>query len=213
MTTHWITLASGRDHFLTGPEACLPSNVLTLAEIAHSLAQLNRYTGHALRPYSVAEHSLLVCDIVRGMGLGPHAQRAALLHDAHEAITGDVASPIKWAVGSAWQVFEDQQARAVRRSLGLLTAFTAYRLAIKQADLLALATERQSLTRWRGGVNADWPVIDTEGHRHQPLAMDLNNAARAAQPWTHWRDTFTQRHADLCAACAVLPTTPAEVPA
>ena len=211
MTSHWITLCSGRDHFISGIDACLPSNTLTVAEIAHSLAQINRFTGHALRPYSVAEHSLLVCDIVRGMGLGPHAQRAALLHDAHEAVTGDVASPIKLALGEAWHNFEAEHARALRRSLGLQTAFAAYGAAIKRADLLALATERLNLTRWRSGVNADWPVIDTHGMRHYSVAMNLNSPARAAQPWTHWRDAFAERHAELSAACVGQTVKPAEV--
>lgn len=70
----------------------LPGNTPRIEAIAHSLAQINRF-GHASRPYSVAEHSLLVCEIVKSMGLDCHAQRAALMHDAHEAFTGDVATP------------------------------------------------------------------------------------------------------------------------
>ena len=94
-TTHWITTATGRDFPLAGLPTLMQGAQPCIEDIAHALAQINRFTGHAARPYSVAEHSLLVCDIVRAKGLNAHAQLLALLHDAHEAYCGDVASPTK----------------------------------------------------------------------------------------------------------------------
>ena len=50
---------------------------ITALDIAWSLAQTNRFSGRCIRPYSVAEHSLLVCEILeRDMGLNVHAQLA-----------------------------------------------------------------------------------------------------------------------------------------
>ena len=86
-----------------------------IGHIAHSLAQINRFTGHASRPYSVAEHSLLVCDIAeRYFGLDVHGQLAALLHDAHEAYTTDLSTPAKAEVGGGWRTFEAASATWLR---------------------------------------------------------------------------------------------------
>ena len=205
MTTHWITLASGRDHFLTGPEACLPSNVLTLAEIAHSLAQLNRYTGHALRPYSVAEHSLLVCDIVRGMGLGPHAQRAALLHDAHEAYCSDIPSPFKGAVqqltrgDSPLAAAEDMLQRAVLNELGAAHYYITYAAQVKRWDLISLATERRDLMHPAASAEP-WPWLRGLEPDGRPIP------SLRGMGWVDWATDFEARYHQLRAHCIVSPT-------
>ena len=98
----WLLTATGREHHLGACSALRPGNTPQIEEIAHALAQINRYTGHAARPYSVAEHSLLVCDLVQAAGFDCHAQMAALLHDAHEAFCGDAATPVKQVLGVAW---------------------------------------------------------------------------------------------------------------
>lgn len=107
----WLLTHTGRQHFLTSPNAEHPDNVPSLGEIAHSLSQINRFTGHACRPYSVAEHSLLVADIAHSLGADKEAELCALMHDAHECITGDVASPIKQVLGEVWADFEAMHER------------------------------------------------------------------------------------------------------
>ena len=200
---NWLLTAAGEDHHISGTAVLLPGNTPRIEVIAHSLAQINRFTGHASRPYSVAEHSLLVCEIVKGMGLDYHAQRAALMHDAHEAFTGDVATPIKAALGVNWLAFENVHARMVRQAFCLQSAYTAHHKAIKQADLVALATERRDLMRFDPAINLAWPVIDTPGAQVQPLeAVDLNNPVRVAMTWRHHRDRFIARFTELSARCS-----------
>lgn len=175
----------------------------TIEVIAHSLAQINRFTGHAVRPYSVAEHSVLVCDIVAGMGLGPAAQRAALMHDAHECLCGDVASPVKWELGTAWMAFENPLALLMRKHYGLHATYTGHRDAIKQADLIALATERRDLTRYNPAINAPWSILDTPCAEVLALeAVDLNSTVRVAMSWRHHRDAFVERYQTLTAQCS-----------
>src|SRR5208282_36416 len=64
-----------------------------LTDIAHALANNCRYTGHVRQRYSVAEHSVLVSLIMEDQQLGNPFE--GLMHDAHEAYIGDMASPWK----------------------------------------------------------------------------------------------------------------------
>lgn len=61
----------------------------------HALSQINRFTGHSVYPYSVAQHSLILTKYVRRRGLSIGAQRAALVHDLAEAWFNDLATPVK----------------------------------------------------------------------------------------------------------------------
>lgn len=204
-TSHWIITADGRDHAITGTAVTLPGNMPSIEVIAHSLAQINRFTGHACRPYSVAEHSLLVCDIVASMGLGPCAQLAALMHDAHECITGDVASPIKWALGVDWLAFENLHSRMLRHHYGLQTAYIAHGKAIKHADLVALATERRDLMCFDPDRNLPWPIIDTPGAIVKPSpSVNLDDAYRTGAGWRHWLAGFHRRFTSLTAEIQTL---------
>lgn len=65
---------------------------IDIRDIAHSLSQLCRYTGHTNMFYSVAQHSLLVAEKMTG---GPADKLVGLLHDAAEAYTNDLSSPLK----------------------------------------------------------------------------------------------------------------------
>lgn len=163
--------------------------------IAWSLAQLNRFNGHALRPYSVAEHSLLVLEIMERQLLvtDVHAHLAGLMHDAHEAVTGDMHSPGKSAIGAAWSQWEEQFESKVRSQFALHTASTAFRDVIHQADLIALATERRDLMPWHAELSP-WPVL----YGVLPADwIDLRDASRRNVGWEDWRDRFLDKFHEL----------------
>jgi len=61
---------------------------IDIRDIAHALCNLCRYTGHTSQFYSVAQHSMLVADKMPGTR---NEKLAALLHDAAEAYTNDLA--------------------------------------------------------------------------------------------------------------------------
>jgi hypothetical protein len=187
--SHWMITHGGREHYLSGHE--ILSNVVDIRDVAQSLAQINRFTGHCHRPYCVAEHSLVVRDQARLEGKSAVVQLACLMHDAHESFTSDASTPAKHSIGPGWATFEHRQADLVRRQFGLVTAFQTYRDLIHHYDLVALATERRDLTNYDPKRNRPWPILDTPGKEVQPMAgVNLNSLTATNRSWREWRDLF-----------------------
>lgn len=175
---------------------------IRIEDIAHALSLINRYTGHACRPYSVAEHSLLCAQAAKDQGLTPIVQLAALLHDGHEAYTGDMASPIKREVGTTWEVFEVHEKIALRNHYRLRGVYAYHHAVLRRLDLQALATERRDITAFDASRHRAWPILDTPGREILPLDTDLNAPDRVAKPWTAWRDEFLLTFEDILRTCA-----------
>lgn len=117
---------------------------IDIHDIAHALSQQCRFTGHTNQFYSVAQHCVMVSQIVPGRGDG-HAGYAldGLLHDASEAYTGDVSKPLKYALEDSTEAFADIERRIYRtiaEKFGLRWPPPAQ---VKAADLIALATEKR----------------------------------------------------------------------
>jgi len=94
-TKTWRQTYTGGAFDLLSPRA----EDVSIQDIAHSLSNLCRYNGHSLRHYSVAEHSVLVATYAQAvLHKSPVEILHALLHDAGEAYTGDIATPMKEAV-------------------------------------------------------------------------------------------------------------------
>lgn len=82
----WIATYTGRKFYPLDPR---PDDV-SIVDIAWHLSHQCRYNGALNHFYSVAQHSYLVAMATPWPWRG-----VALLHDAAEAYTGDVASPLK----------------------------------------------------------------------------------------------------------------------
>jgi hypothetical protein len=115
MSGNWMQTFSGIAFDLDPPN---PGSV-RLIDIAHGLAHQCRFAGQCLKFYSIAQHSVLVSQIVeKAIGALPcnkltAAQKAghvlsALLHDAGEAYTCDVPNPVKIVQREHAQVFESR---------------------------------------------------------------------------------------------------------
>ena len=63
---------------------------IEIRDIAHALANINRFNGMTKVPFSVAQHSVFVAHLCRGPN-----EMQALLHDASEAYLGDVTIWLK----------------------------------------------------------------------------------------------------------------------
>lgn len=175
----WILTQSATQVDILKPQA----KQIRIDDICHGLAHVCRFNGQPRHHYSVAQHSLIVADIV------PQEHKlAALLHDATEAYVADIARPIKllmieaaerrnaaWRAVlnhhsrspvSAWEFAKQQRLFSDAEFTGLSLMIDTYRqleermwLAIcerfdldpvlpdcvHEADMIALATERQQL--------------------------------------------------------------------
>ena len=115
----WQRMLSGRRLDLLDPT---PLDI-EITDIAHGLAFVARWNGQTQGdwPYSVAEHSLLVEDILAR--LHPEIENrwrlAALLHDAPEYVIGDMISPVKAALGTEYGRMDERLTAAVHLRFGL----------------------------------------------------------------------------------------------
>ena len=91
---------------------------VVLGDIAHALSHINRFVGHA-GGYSVAEHLVLCCREAQYRGMQAQDIRMALMHDAHEAYMGDIATPVKKLLGDAVEELESRLAHVVRKRFAL----------------------------------------------------------------------------------------------
>jgi hypothetical protein len=193
MSTFMLT-RSARRFDLAAPTP----GMVSIEDIAWHLSLINRFTGATVRPYSVAEHSLLVTEILeRSITPTDHMLlRAALLHDAPEAYTNDLSSPMKRRVGEAWREAELPIVIAVERHFGTSQAMHQHAAAIHRADMIALATERRDLLAAHPDA---WPDLDGI----EPVDwIDLND--REGMDWTDWRLAYLCKHEELGAALRAL---------
>lgn len=153
---------------------------LTLTDIATGLSRIARFVGatKGAHPYTVAQHSCLVADILEQRRETHAMQKAGLLHDAHEALMGDIISPVKAALGR--HVVHElerrlQVALSARFGLGPMIWCQP---TLDQADADALATERRDLM-----ARPTWPWPEARGDALDWLAIEPWSEARAHCNW------------------------------
>ena len=132
ITTPYVSTFSGNRFYPLEPRI----DHVAIEDIAHGLAYQCRFNGQTCEFYSVAQHSLVVASLVT-----PELRLAALLHDAAEAYLGDMVKPLKVLLPE-FGAIEDKVTLLIGQAFGV--DFSDYG-PIKQADLIALATEKRDL--------------------------------------------------------------------
>ena len=139
----WIITRTGKRFDLLAPTAAM----VDPTDIAHSLSMQCRFNGHSRFFYSVAQHCLLVADLVP-----EQYALQALLHDATEAYVGDMVSPLKNALPEYRQI-EHNVWHVICAHFDIDPVLPA---CIHDADLTALATERRDLMHPH---QDEWPCL------------------------------------------------------
>lgn len=138
----------------------LDSPTFDAESIGHALGMLCRFNGNTRIFYSVAEHSVLVSELMRKVtGGNPYE---GLLHDGAEAYLSDIPTPFKRLLPD-WKRFEDQVQPPLRAWAGLPTVQSAE---CTLADKLALFIEAHYLMPERG-----MDYLDPLNARPQALAL------------------------------------------
>lgn len=130
--------------------------MITLEDIAHALARIQRFNGHSHVAYTVARHTRLVVDIIRALGGGVNAQLLGWLHDMPEAYIGDVSSPLKRLLQPVYDILDRRFLREISAHLGLPVFTEEDHKLLKHADLLALLVERKVLKYRDQPTDHDW---------------------------------------------------------
>lgn len=176
----WLQTASGRAFDLVEP---MPGMVDFEIDIPEALARIPRFTGHVRGgAYSVAQHSVIGANALQQETGRRDLAAAFLLHDAHEAYIGDIATPIGLALADLAGHASPMAIKTntiVRRAIHLMKAQIDQAIydaagiewpppndvtrAVKEMDLRMLATERRQLlgpapARWDEAVEAAKPI-------------------------------------------------------
>ena len=155
---------------------------IDLGDIARALANQCRFGGHCRPFYSVAQHCVIVSELIEAEGATAEDALAALMHDAAEAYLGDLPHPIKHRspLGQAFREAEEPLERVIRSRFGITNSPDA----IKRIDRALLASERLTFSapRWH------WPEL--EGIEPLDLKLEAWSPDRAAE-------AFAERFAEL----------------
>ena len=155
---------------------------LDAGDIARALANQCRFGGHCRVFYSVAQHSVIVSQLVEERGGDAEDAFAALMHDASEAYLGDMPHPLKHRspLGAAFKAAEGHLEQAIRARFRIKPDVPE----IKRADRALLATERRAFSAetWH------WPELEGV----EPVALDLE-----AWPPDEAARAFERRYAEL----------------
>lgn len=140
----WIRTFTGKKFYPLKPT----TEDIDIIDIAHSLSNQCRFSGHAKFHYSVAQHSIYVSQVVRSLGGNNMDIMWGLLHDASEAYLVDLPTPVKRQV-VGYNEAEKQVMESIATYFKLPTDMPSI---VKVADEILLSTEARDLM----GSPTDW---------------------------------------------------------
>lgn len=134
-----VTLDERSIHFPT-----MTAAEFRIEDVPHCLSMICRYNGFVREFYSVAQHSVLVCELAEALhGAYSPTAHCALLHDATEAYLGDISRPLKACLPD-YQRLEAHVHRVIVEALKL-PADEAVWKEVGRLDVMALHIEANAL--------------------------------------------------------------------
>ncbi len=140
---HWIALLSGGQYFYHDPH----NSTVTLDDLASSLSNICRFSGHLPEFYSVAQHLVNTSRIV-----APEFAFDALMHDTAESFINDIPTPVKWALPEL-KMFEQTAEEAMAAKFGFNFPYPPE---VKYADTVMLILEKNFVKKEYG----PWPQYE-----------------------------------------------------
>jgi hypothetical protein len=187
-----LQTASGRAFDLVNPTPDMVDFTVDVPEMLSAIARFNGAPRHMV--YSVAQHCCLGANVILRETCNADLVRYFLLHDAHEAYIGDIATPVAQALEyvsascrGALQFMKTRVDIAIHAAAGIPCADLATRHEIHVWDLRMLAAERAQLLTPCGALENAWAKT-LRGLDPAPLDT--------IHPWTRdraageWRDRF-----------------------
>ncbi len=163
----WMHTFTGKKFHVLTPK----DTTFDIEDIAHALANICRFGGHTRHFYSVAEHSMMVADIVKSLGGSPLEQLWGLMHDATEAYMGDIPTPLK-------ATLEGFSARENALMLLIGNKFlpehgepSILPAIVKSADRIALVTEARQLMRGTGDWGPEYDTVPSHPVNIEPYGL------------------------------------------
>lgn len=156
-----------------------PLEILT-TDIAHSLSQQCRFTGHLHQFWSIAQHSLCVADLVPD-----EHKKQALLHDATEAYLCDIPTPFKVLMPEYMRMEKDMWELICER----YDLPVEMHPSVKEADRILLMTERDAFNP----NNRDW----SEEYENTPRSF-ATLGQYILMPPQEVRAMFLERFKEYC---------------
>lgn len=124
------------------PLAPNPASIF-IEDIAHALSNQCRFSGHTREFYSVAQHSVLVSELLEEWGEDEDVCLWGLMHDASEGYLVDLPTPLKQAeFGNDYRFAEKHLMRIICLRFGMTTMEPER---VRVADAVMLATEARDL--------------------------------------------------------------------
>ena len=172
----WQRMLSGRRLDILSPS---PVDI-EITDIAHGLCRVARWNGQTSGKYaySVAQHSLLVENIMRD--LYPNIEYKyllmCLLHDGSEYVIGDMISPFKNAIGANFRDVEDRLQEAIHTRFSLPAKIPAkIKKIIKECDLYSAnieAVELAGFSKAEAGKIIAKPLKTDKVYSVEPLSPE-----------------------------------------
>lgn len=152
---------------------------INIEDIAHSLSNLCRFTGHCSEFYSVASHSILCSRLVDGT---PQEKMQALLHDAPEAYLNDLSSPLKSFIRGRYMEEHDRLEKIIAQRF----------------NLPGLMTPKVKVADW-GAFLIEWNQLFFGRTYKEDLALGIDMDDMPKMPSESW-DLFRNEEHYLIAA-------------
>jgi hypothetical protein len=168
------------------------SDEVDIKDIAHHTALTCRFNGGTSRFYSVAEHSYRVAAVLERSGQPLHIVFAGLMHDAHEAYTGDLSTPFKKMLGPIYTECVSRLDTVIAQRFKISRQDLRSRQ-VHMADMVMLAVEAHWLMKSQG-KGEHWerlPVVDP--YVLETMKPSCCDPVTAEAHWIKWFNRLQAR--------------------